>query len=543
MAQGIKLIYTLNTEDHADYDLVVIGGGIQGAGVARDAALRGLKVLLCEKNDFGSATSSNSSKLVHGGLRYLESYEFKLVAESLRERWIQYRSAPHLVQPLRIVIPFYKKSKRPAWMLRLGLSLYDLLAYRRQLKRHQKVSAATIERDIPCLKVDAALGGVEFTDCQMDDLRLVLENIVDAQDLGAVCLNHANVTNIEQLASQLYQLTYNHRAADHQVTARAIVNASGPWVEEVLGVSPERSENLVTFAKGIHLLIQSDVEIKKGAMLQTKSDGRFFFVLPWYDYLLVGTTDTACTAPDQTTVTKDDVEYLTAALRDHLSSSALTSMRIVGTFSGIRPLAYQANKNTRATSRDYKIVQRKGIWTVIGGKYTVYRSIAENIVDQIAPLLGHHKPCATRNRKLPGAPDGDWQSYLADQTRQCSDEFATDATISRALICRYGKRWRQVLDCGGGSLIEPLYPGSRELLCEALFATQVEGAGSLDDVVLKRLHLGRGFQFDSPTLDKISTVLQDVLQLDDTTLAAQKRKLLTEQERFHNFIGALQIGK
>lgn len=367
------------------YDVLVIGGGILGAGIARDAALRGLRVALVDKNDFASGTSSRSTKLIHGGFRYLEQYAFNLVAESCRERHLLQQLAPERVRPLPLLLPVYDGDVRPLWQIRLGMTLYDLLARYRNTARHKLVPPPA------GLRQDGLRGVVQFYDSQVNDARFCVDNLRHAADLGAVCANYCEVTGFRTGAAKVRDAISN---VECEIPARFFVNAAGPWVPQLAELAGQRVPLSPT--KGVHLLLPR-VTAGHGIFFQARSDGRLLFVLPWGDCSLVGTTDTDFSGdPTTARVEPADVDYLLRELRWILPDAPTD---IITTFAGVRALLGN-NRAPSARTREHRIVRHNDHFlSIVGGKYTTYRLIAQQVVDQLT-----HRPCRTGTTPIPAYP-------------------------------------------------------------------------------------------------------------------------------------------
>ena len=373
-------------------DLLVIGGGIHGACVARDAALRGLSVTLVEKDDLASGTSSRSSKLIHGGLRYLETGQFGLVREALKEREILLRTAPTLVRPLDFVLPFYEGDERPPWMLRTGLTLYDYLAGRGH-SRHVVHERDALLAAFPSIPRDGLNGGAWFADAQMDDALLVVANAMDAVRAGATIRTDTEVTALSSGRAQL--------SDGDTIEARVIVNAAGPWVDVVRARGAGAPAPSLRLTRGTHVVVPS-LTRDFALLLFAQEDGRVFFILPWGTCSLVGTTDSDDDAdPDQVRPAADDVRYLWSEIQQrwpNLDPSAST-LRV---FAGLRPLARSGRDRPWDNSREARLLVEGGMISLVGGKYTTARRLAERAVDLVVRRLDRRfDPCATATRMLP----------------------------------------------------------------------------------------------------------------------------------------------
>ena len=392
------------------FDVVIIGGGILGAGIARDAALRGLSVALVEQNDFASGTSSASTKLIHGGVRYLEQYAFSLVAESCRERRTLLSMAPHLVRPVPLIMPAYEGDPYSLLKLRLGNTLYDWMTFFRHedMPRHTALSADEAVGREPNLPEKnehgtALQGAVLMYDCQMDDARLCLETILDAERYGAVCVNYCRVTRLHCQEQRLDSIdvidTVTHE--EYSVKARCFVNATGPWaasVAELIGaVSPIR----LSPTKGIHLVIPRS-QREHGIYFQSRADGRMIFLLPWEDVSLLGTTDTDFSEdPGSAQADEADVGYLIDRLNMTMPAVGLQPEDVITTFAGVRALIQSDSRRPSSRSREEKLVrQGENLLHVAGGKYTTFRAVAEKGMKEIGRVLGQRLP-ACRTEDVP----------------------------------------------------------------------------------------------------------------------------------------------
>lgn len=413
---------TLEKISKSIFDLLIIGGGITGAAIARDAALRGLKVLLVEKDDFASGTSSRSSKLVHGGVRYLEQYEFKLVFEATRERARLWRLAPHLVTPLPFIFPTFQKSRVPLWKLNLGLWLYDFLSLFRSPTLHQKWNRSTTLHNEPKLRAEELKGAIFYWDGATDDARLTLSNILDARENGAECLSRCELTDIEWNAdcaksqSSAHSITLkDHLNAQRQiqVRARVVVSAAGPWTDSLLSHVGKAKRPLLAPTRGSHIVVPFDkLPSKNAVVIFHPKDGRVLFTIPWSHFTVIGTTDVFDkNSPDATHITEDEVSYLIEAAKFYFPSSDIKPQDIVSTWSGLRPLLAPPDKASASqVSREHHLEwMEPGLLVIAGGKLTTHREMAEQCVERIvkecgdwsAPLRSSRARCATHERALP----------------------------------------------------------------------------------------------------------------------------------------------
>src|SRR5262245_30451402 len=354
------------------FDLLVIGGGITGAGVALDATLRGFRVALIDKGDFASGTSSVSSKLVHGGLRYLEHGDFTLVYEALTERRLLLHNAPHLVQPLRFIIPYYESARLPRWQWRLGLTFYDLLAGRGNLRRSGCLNRSKLGREVPALRDEGLYGGASYFDAQMDDARLCLEVIKTAAEQGAIVANYVEAIAFERAGESITGVRVYDRLpegdSEFVIRARQVVNATGPWVDAVCRLANDTGGPYLRATKGVHLIVANIIGLTSAFLLLHPADGRVFFVIPWprqdqsrtpvpASKLLIGTTDTfGDDNADTLAVLPTDVSYLLEGYNYYLSPP-LAPEAILGTLCGLRPLLHAEKGDPSAVSREFRVIR------------------------------------------------------------------------------------------------------------------------------------------------------------------------------------------
>ena len=389
--------------DKSRFDVVIIGAGINGAGIARDAAMRGLKVLLIEKGDPGCGTTSASTRLIHGGLRYLEHFEFGLVRESLREREILLRIAPQLVKPLPIAIPIYRKSKRGWLTIRAGMVLYDLLSWGKSLPGHRMFSRAeTLER-WPGLNPEGLVGSALYYDAQVEfPERLVAANVHSAREFSAEVLTHTRVTSLAVEDGKISGVGFNEKF----VEAAIVINAAGPWIDLVLAEAPVESPKLIGGTKGGHLIVPPFPSAPENAIyLEARSDGRPIFIIPWNKLYLIGTTDVRFEGnPDEVRCEPWEIDYLLAETNQALPNAGLTRDSILETYSGVRPLPVTSDKNEESITRRHFIrehPQLPNLLSIVGGKLTTYRSLAEECVELIFRKLGKDPPpCRTATEVL-----------------------------------------------------------------------------------------------------------------------------------------------
>ncbi len=405
--------------DSKVFDLAIIGGGINGAGIAADAAGRGLSVYLCEQHDFASATSSASSKLIHGGLRYLEHYEFRLVNEALKEREVLLSNAPHLVKPMRFILP-HRPHLRPAWMIRIGLFMYDQLGKRETLAGSHKV---IFDQDSP-LKSNIKQG-FEYSDCAVDDARLVISNLLSAKDNGATLHNQTRCIEAKQM-NGLWHLVMQDTGSNQEfkVTAKSLVNAAGPWVANFIKQQTKTTSPYgVRLIKGSHIVVPRLHKMDRAFILQNE-DNRVVFVIPYLnDFSLIGTTDVEYNGkPSDVKISEEETNYLLKISNDHFKHQ-LTVDDIKWSFSGVRPLCDDESNNPAAITRDYTLAlddsQPAPLLSIFGGKITTYRKLAEAALKRLLPYHSNMNAPWTRYTALPGGdfPQGIKQFHTELQKR------------------------------------------------------------------------------------------------------------------------------
>ena len=493
------------------FDVLVIGGGITGAGVARDAALRGLRVALVERDDFGAGTSSRSSRLVHGGVRYLEHGQLGLVFEASHERALLLQLAPHLVRPLAFTWPVYRGARLPRWKLGVGLWLYDALARFRNVGRHERLSADEVLRREPHLRADQLLGGACYWDAGTDDARLTLLTALGAAEAGATVANHVAVTALRRIGGRVAGAVAVDRltGAEHVVSANAVVNATGPWADTILRLDGDGGQPVVRGTKGVHLLVPRERVGNQGAVtLVSAVDGRVMFVLPAGAFTIVGTTDTpTAMSPDEVRATRGDIAYLLQSANAAFPHAALTAEDVISAWAGIRPLVASAGTGSPASrSREHELTwSASRLLTVTGGKLTTYRAMAAEVVDAVVHELRRHAKEVTSHRvPLPG---GDLGS-LEDERREATMTIG-DAAVAERLVEAYGSRWRRVwaLAAADHALAARLVPDRPYVKAEVVHAATREMGCTLGDVLLRRTHLGFETRDHGESAVRVTTAL------------------------------------
>ncbi|RWC62330.1 glycerol-3-phosphate dehydrogenase [Mesorhizobium sp.] len=421
-------------------DLFVIGGGVNGAGIARDAAGRGLSVILCEKDDLAQGTSSRSGKLVHGGLRYLEYYEFRLVREALIEREVLLEAAPHIIWPMRFVLP-HSPQDRPAWLVRLGLFLYDHLGGRKRLPGTRTLDLRTAPEGVP-IKGEFRRG-FEYSDCWVDDARLVLLNALDARQRGARVLTRtACIAARREDGLWSIDMQDGRTGAVTKVLARALINAAGPWVNDIVSrVAGQNSTRNVRLVKGSHIVVPKFWEGRQAYLIQN-SDKRVIFVNPYEnDLALIGTTDIPYEGrPEEVAAESSEVDYLIKVVNRYFKRQ-LTPRDVVYSFSGVRPLYDDNADNPSAVTRDYifELDASNGnapLLSVFGGKITTFRKLSEHALEKIQPFFPAMKKAWTARIPLPGGdlPNADFEQFL-------SDLHAEFSWLSPSLVKHYARSY------------------------------------------------------------------------------------------------------
>ena len=535
------------------FDVLVVGGGITGAGVAMDAVMRGFSVALLERGDFACGTSSRSSKLVHGGLRYLQSFDLGLVREALLERQINVAMAPNLVKPLKLVVPAFD-GERPDRKLGLALGMYDAMALpsirglrkRKDGKeeeveldpsqwspdRHREIDGDEVVRQIPAIEKRQPTGGYVFYDCQTDDVRLVLAALEEATRWGAVCLNRAEVTRLTESGGRATGVAMRDGVTgeEFEIKAQNVVNATGVWADQLRPgeLASEAEVPRIRPSRGTHILLSSeDVPLVSGAIVPA-GGGRFIFALPWLGRTLIGTTDSDYEADSLEHVPPSgaDVEYLLNAVNEFFDTE-LTPPDVVGAFAGVRPLIAPAEgKKSVDISRKEELYETSsGMVTITGGKLTTWRAMAELTVDRIVERSGEAERCRTRSARIGVLVDPD---DLPRVEGVPEDSYA-------ALADRYGATAEAVLEVAAedGRLAQPIVEGLPDLQAEAVWSVRNEQAISLGDVLLRRTRLGllAGRELterSSGALDRVAAVLGSELGWDTERIELEIQSFLDE---------------
>jgi glycerol-3-phosphate dehydrogenase len=473
------------------YDLIVIGGGINGAAIARDAALRNLKVVLLEKSDFGAGASSKTSKLAHGGIRYLEKLHIGLVKESLTERGLLLANAPHLVKPLPFIMPVYASNPHALWKVHFGLYFYDFLAYNNGLPRHKKLNANQVLSEVEGLKASALNGGCVYYDAQMQDSRIVIENILSAEQAGVRVYNYTEVTRLIKVDKKIKGVSFINKLTgeEGQFYAKVVVNATGAWSGIIGEMEPDAIHCRPAPSKGVHLILPKIIS-KKALLLHVPKDGRVFFVLPWGEkYSLVGTTDTFYDGnPDELKVTNEDKAYLLNALNVYFPEMQLTESSIIASFVGLRPLVASEKKLPVSDVAREHVIQTStgGLITILGGKFTTHRLIAEEVVDQVIERLPKEKrflACSTRSSPLPGAGG----IYTLTETMSILQAAGIKQELQNHLVNTYGTASVKILEIikknpQGLIKVNKFWP---HVYAEFIYSIKNEHVKSFDDWLMR----------------------------------------------------------
>ena len=527
------------------FDAIVVGGGMAGAGVARDLALRGLSCVLVEKADFASGTTSRSSKLIHGGLRYLELFDFKLVRESLRERETLARLAPQLVRPLPFLAPVYRGGTRSLVKVRLGLRLYDLLTPGKRTERYRTIDAGQALALEPTIRSEDLLAaGYFFDDLLLSPERLCLENVLSARRAGAQALNYVQLEELRPRPEGGWTARVRDLVAGDVVTLAGwlLVNATGPWVDRVRALAgiDDRGPRILRTTKGAHLLLP---RLTEHAVYLSTQDERMVFVIPWRDFSLVGTTDTDFTdSPDRVWATKEDVDYLLAETRRVLADPRVSAANVAYTYAGVRPLTFEGDaegegagtaKRASAVSRQHRVVAEgpEGRFlSVTGTKLTCFRSLAQEVGDAVARRLDRGGPSGTARIALDGSDEetGALEARALLDVTEAVRATGLEPEQVGALVATYGTRARAVLDLArrlpGGT--ERLCKSAPEIAAQVHWAVEAELAVSLQDVLLRRTGLGTG---PCLGLDCAPAVAQRMASL----LGWSARRLEAELDAYH----------
>jgi glycerol-3-phosphate dehydrogenase len=525
-----KIAVGLGTRQHAlqqlaneQFDLLVIGGGITGVGIAQDAAARGLKTALVEQRDFAIGTSSRSSKLIHGGLRYLAQGDFRVTYESCAERALLQELAPHLVKPTSFLIPVYRWGYH--LQLAIGLWLYDVVSRLKNSVPHQRLDIATAASYAPGLQTAGLHCGYLYHDCQTSDARLVLEVAKSAVAQGAVVANYLEVVNL------LHQQAPNnspvcgalvrdfHSQAEFAIQAKVVVNATGVWLDKVRQFDEPQTAAKVRPAKGVHIVIAADRIPTKCALLfeSSANDHRSVFFIPWYEGIVIGTTDTEYQGDLANPQAEDhDIAYILHAVNQVFPQAQLTPQDVKSSYAGLRPLINEGNKSTKDISREHKIfISPHGLVSIAGGKLTTYRRMAQNLLDEITPLLRQKgiNPGASRTDQLylSGFSTELALTTLENSVLTQAKELNLPAPIAQHLVADYGTQAVAILELirQNPRLATPLVSDLPFIQAEVVYSAMVEQATTIDDIVSRRTRINF---FDPVGGEKAAAVIKALLE-------------------------------
>jgi glycerol-3-phosphate dehydrogenase len=522
------------------FDLIIIGGGINGAGIARDAAMRGLRVLLLEKGDLGSGTTSWSSRLIHGGLRYLEYGELGLVRESLRERETLLKIVPHLVRPLPMLLPIYQQSNRGLLTVRAGMIAYDLLSIGKSLPRHRMLSADEALKLAPGLSRDGLKGAALYYDAQVEfPERLVVENALAARKHGATIMTYARVDRLihqdDSVAGvEFTDLMTNER---HEARGSVTINVAGPWVDQVLAGERGSEAPLIGGTKGSHLIVEKFDGAPEAALyVEALEDGRPFFIIPWNGRFLIGTTDIQFDGDlDRVEATEQEIEYLLNETNRVVSSAKLTRESILYTYAGVRPLPFVDSANSSGITRQHFIRQHarlKNFISIVGGKLTTYRSLSEEAVDHVFKKLGRAVPrCSSAETMLPGAEHILGGSQITHERR---NPELSDRSVER-LFRIYGLRVVEIVKLveGDPKLKDVFDQETDAIAAEIVFAFNFEMAQTLIDCLFRRTMVGLNASAGLNAVDAAARIAQTHLNWSEARMAKEIEAYREYVRRFH----------
>nr|MDQ3603502.1 glycerol-3-phosphate dehydrogenase/oxidase [Actinomycetota bacterium] len=549
------------------FDLIVVGAGINGAGIARDAAMRGLRVLLLDKGDISSGTTQWATRLIHGGLRYLEHYEFALVRESLRDREAILHVAQHLVKPLGFLVPIYDRSSRGPLMIRLGMTVYDALSYDRSMERHKMLSRKKVEEREPGLNEEGLKAAAFYYDAQVEYAeRVAVENAISARDNGATIITYANVERLIMENGDVRGVEFTDVFEGERYTARApvTVNVAGPWVDEILADlhRPGNDENVGRFmggTKGSHLIVDPFPGAPEGEALyvEARKDGRPYFIVPWNGRYLIGTTDLRYEGNlDHVSASEDEIQYLLDETNYVIPDAKLSREDVLFTYAGVRPLPYNPEGETGGVTRSHvvfdhakggsvaggkvksqsaELPQVGGLLSIIGGKLTTYLNLSRQTVDAVFEKLDRKAPKSTsRKVPLPGSETSDFEAFAAG--------FRSASTIPEVLSGRllklYGVRAAEVLKVGEDDpeLLTPLSSivsvETALIGAEVIWALREEMAQTLSDVLLRRTMAGYGPRVGLDVADAAAQVAVKHLGWEDERAEREVREYREWIERY-----------
>jgi glycerol-3-phosphate dehydrogenase len=506
---------------YENFDIAIIGGGINGAGIALDAASRGFKVVLIEKNDFGSGTTSASTKLIHGGLRYLESFELGLVRESLREREILLKCAPHLVKPLPLTIPIYEGDKRTFREIKAGLIAYDFLSYDKSLSWHKSLKTNELLEYEPSLRREEITGGAIFYDCQVIyPERLCIENMLLAEKFGAVILNYAKAVDIKLKKSKNWEITFLDTISNIKYVIKSdfIVNVSGPWVDSICQMINPDAPKKIGGTKGSHIVVKKFENGPLNALyFPSSQDSRPIFIIPWREYYLIGTTDSKYeNSPDDIIAGPEEIEYLVNEVNYIIPNANLTKNDIYYSYSGIRPLPFTFDLPESSITRKHIIFDHEKnersvrMISVIGGKLTTYRSLAKETVNLLCSKL--HKRfrkigCKTEDISLFGEfSEKNFDEIIKIHENEILKNYNVNLDIINHLLCFYGLKSYEIVDLISRypELSLRINPDHPDIIAQIVYAVRYEHAETAIDILLRRTTIGTSKTLGLDCIEKVS---------------------------------------
>ena len=522
-----------------EFDLIIIGGGINGCGIARDASERGLKVLLLEKEDFASATSSTNTRLQHGGLRYLEFLEFGLVRESLRERELLLKNANYLVRPLPLYIPIYKGANRGYWKIKAGMILYDLLSFDKSLPSHKMLSKSEFAKFEPNINKKNLLGAAIYYDAQVTyPERLCLANALMAKDYGAKVINHAEVVSFNLKDNKISLVEFVDALTSKKYSARGklIINSSGPWVDLLCRLTEKNIKRKIGGTKGSHIIVKKfDAGPKNAIYVSAKSDNRPFFIIPWQEeYYLIGTTDIHFEGDlNKLKISEDEITYLINEANKIFRNKKISRNDIVFSYVGVRPLPFVGDKNPAGITRRHIIFdhESEGIsnfLSIIGGKLTTYRNLSEQAVDLAYKKLDCDFK-STKTRKIPIRGNLNVSSSDFKQTLFKSKDSDLSFEIVSHLVDLYGVNSVEVLRLfeSDPNLGKLLSAKALDISAQVDYAVKEEEAYTVSDVLLRRLSLGLNEGLGTDSVEAVGFKLKKMLGLTDEEVTKQIENYFT----------------
>lgn len=502
------------------FDILIIGGGITGAGVARDAAMRGYKVALLESRDFAEGTSSRSSKLIHGGIRYLENKEFKLVFEALNERNKLFEMAPHLTHPLRFMIPLFKNSRVGMTKMGLGMWLYDMLSLFQAPELHERLDSSETLNRMPIVKKKDLLGSFIYSDGYMDDDRIVFETLRSATQAGAIAANYTKVLQTKNKTNAFVEVEVQDQisGSTFSLKARHVVSSTGPWTDLVGPTLVEKWKQMLRPTKGIHITLPKNrLPLTSAVVMGAEKSDRIVFAIPRHEMIIIGTTDTDFQKdPSEVNVTKEDIEYLLKITNDYFPQAAVTPKDIIGSYAGVRPLVHDDASTEGKTSREHKILHVDKKFTfVAGGKYTTYRKMSEDIVNQIWKFFSFEKTsglkkCETDRPLNPLITTDSYEEAIEKSNTELEHKLARRHGIEGySILKKYSKIAKNYWEYEAGHAID-------EYMCL-----------NLKDFFVRRTPLilseaRHGTEF----IDGVAQVFQTKLGYSDEEIQQQKEDLL-----------------